>query len=139
MTTRPVTTSFALFLVACIALGGGCARVEKEKKTRGLEAAVTAYGNSLRWAYYDTALGYLHPSYRNASPEQLKNVRVTSYEVVQPPVLTDEAQTSAEQVVQIEYVLQDEQVVRTLADRQDWRYDPQTESWWLHSGAPVFR
>lgn len=139
MTTRPLLIPFAALLVAMIAVTGGCARVEKEKKTKGLEAAVTAYGNSIRWAYYDTAYGYLHPSVRDDLPEGLDNVRVTSYEVVQPPFVKDEAQTRAEQIAQIEYVLRDEQVVKRLSDRQDWRFDPATETWWLHSGMPSFK
>lgn len=128
----------SLALSAILAVGGGCARVEKEKKVQGLEAAANAYGKSIRWAYYETAYGYLHPSMRGALPEGLDNIRVTSYEVVQPPVMKNEAQTSAEQVVQIEYVRRDEQVVRTLSERQDWRYDPETETWWLYSDMPAF-
>lgn len=138
MIAKPVMTPLALFLATCIAVTGGCARVEKEKKTKGLEAAVTAYGNSIRWAYYETAFGYIHPDFRTDIPEGLDNVRVTSYEVVQPPIIKDEAKTRAEQVVQIEFVRRDEQVVRRISDRQDWRFDPQTETWWLHSKMPAF-
>jgi hypothetical protein len=131
-------------LIACITLaasllaGGGCARVEKENRRQVLDAALDAYRSSLRWAYYETAYGHLHPDSRTGIAQGLDNVRVISYEVVRPPLMTDETQTRAEQVVRIGYVLRDEQVVRSLSDRQDWRYDPQTERWWLFSDMPAF-
>jgi hypothetical protein len=130
-----------LLLCAAVACSAGCARVQKEKKTTGLEAATNAYGKSIRWAYYETAFGYIHPDQRKGQglPEGLENVRVTGYEVVQPSVIRDENQTSAEQTVQIEYVLRDEQVVRRVSDRQIWRYDEETRTWWLHSDMPDFR
>jgi len=129
-----------LILLITFSLTTGCARVEKEKKNQGLEAATNGYGKSIRWAYYETAYGYLHPSLRNEKlPAGLDNVRVTSYEVIQPPVIKDKNQTRAEQMVQIEYVLRDQQVIHKLSDRQDWRYDTETETWWLHTKLPAFK
>ena len=132
-------TPFLLLIAFSLLVGPGCARVEKQKKTQGLEAAANAYGKSIRWAYYETAYGYLHPDKIKEVPEHLENVRVTSYDVVQPPVMVNEEQTRAEQVAQIEYVLRDRQIVRKLSDRQDWRFDEETETWWLHSDIPAFR
>ena len=123
-------------LLAAAVLVAGCSTVDREKKTQALEAASTAYGKALRWGYYETAYGYLHPDLHTEVPEALENVRVTSYEVAQPAVLKGE--TQAEQVVQIEYVLRDEQVVRKVLDRQDWRFDDKTKTWWLHSPVPAF-
>jgi hypothetical protein len=137
-----MNSSKPLLLFLCVAIAGsaGCARVQKEKKTLGLEAATNGYGKSIRWAYYETAFGYLHPDLRRGEgpPEHLDNVRVTAYEVVQPPAIKDKDQTTAEQVVHIEYVLRDEQVVDKISDRQLWRYDTETETWWLHSAMPEF-
>jgi hypothetical protein len=136
--TMKSTIIALLTLAVALLIGSGCARVEKEKKTEGLEAATNAYGKSLRWAYYETAYGYLHPSLRTGLSEHLDNIRVTAYEVVQPPVMKDEGRSRAEQVVQIEYVRRDEQVVRKVSHRQDWRFDPASETWWLHSPMPAF-
>jgi hypothetical protein len=138
MKKLPIALFGLLAILVCL---DGCARVEKEKKTQGLEAATLAYGKSIRWAYYETAWGYLHPDLRRNRnpPENLDNIRVTSYEVVQPPIVTDSNQTRAEQVVQIEYVLRNEQVVNRISDRQDWRYDAETKTWWLHSKLPDFK
>ena len=132
-------TIILVLVVAVFALADGCARVEKEKKAQGLEAATNGYGKSIRWAYYEAAYGYLHPDLRKAEvPKKLENVRVTAYEIVQPPTMRNDSQTKAEQVAQIEYILRDEQVVRKVSNRQDWRYDSETETWWLHSSLPDF-
>lgn len=117
---------------------GGCGKVEKRKKSNALEAAVTAHGSALRWAYYDTAWGYLHPDKRGTTmPDGLDNVRVTGYDIIQPPLRSSEDKAS--QVVRIEYLFRDHQSIHTLTDRQDWRFDPETETWWLHSDFPDFK
>lgn len=114
-----------------------CGKVEKQKKSNSLEAAVTAHGSALRWAYYDTAWGYIHPDKRGTMPDDLDNVRVTGYDVVQPPLRSSEDQ--ATQVVRIDYLFRDRQSIHTLTDRQDWRFDLKTETWWLHSDFPDFK
>ena len=122
-------------------LSSGCAHVRKEKKTQGLTAATYAYGNALRWGYYDTAWNYLDPVIRSRLPPdqlQLKAIRLTGYEVVQPPLLVAEDQDQAEQWVQIDYVRQDTQVVRSLTDHQVWRYDEVGSGWRLTSDPPRF-
>ena len=92
-----------------------------------LEAATDAYAAALRWGYYETAVGYLHPEKRKVVevPKALANIRVTRYDVVQPPVPVGE--TERVQVVQIDYLHQDVQSVRSLTDRQTWRYDAPTQ------------
>jgi len=98
---------------------------------------MTAYGNAIRWGYYDTAYGFVPAAERKSIPQHLDNIRVTSYEVVQPPFMKDEE--SAEQVARIEYVHKDVQRVRSLANRQLWHYEKTTNRWWLMSGLPDFR
>ena len=130
-----------LLLLVLTLLSSGCAHVRKEKKTQGLTAATYAYGNALRWGYYDTAWNYLDPVTRShLSPDQLqlKAIRLTGYDVVQPPLLIAEDQDQAEQWVQIDYVRQDTQVVHSLTDHQVWRYDEASAGWRLTSDPPRF-
>jgi hypothetical protein len=98
---------------------------------------VTAYGTAIRWGYYETAYGYVDPDKRKQTPPDLANVRVTGYDVVQPPVLKDK--NTATQIVHIEYLFKDVQKVHSLTDRQRWDYDPKTKNWWLESGLPSFK
>jgi hypothetical protein len=115
----------------------GCGSMEREKKANALEAAVTRYGAAIRWGYDDVAYGFVHPDKRTAKHAGPDNIRVTGYEVVQPPRQTDEK--NAEQVVIIDYLHEDVQRVRSLTDRQQWRYEPATGTWWLYSGIPRFK
>jgi len=132
----PYNFPIAVFLFGLVSLGG-CASIANEQKTRALESALATYGDAMRWSYFDTAYGFVHPEKRDGEPGDLANVRVTGYDVVQPPVMKDEV--SAEQMARIEYVLKDVQRVRTLSDRQLWRYDESAKSWWLDSGVPRFQ
>jgi len=136
MTSLTYNSLLSLFIFSLVTLGG-CGSIEKSKKNTALEAALSTYREAIRWGYFETAYGYIHPEKRKGAPPNLENIRVTSYEVMQAPLLKDEQ--NAEQVVRIEYVHRDEQKLRSLSDRQLWRYDEATKSWWLYSGVPRFK
>jgi hypothetical protein len=133
-------SGLAVLAVGSLSLAG-CASAEKDKREASLQAATGAYQSALRWGYFETAYGYVHPDQRQGKdlPPELKNLRVTSYDVVQPPLLTGAAQSEVTQVASIDYLYEDRQVVRTVSDRQVWRYDPKLQSWWLASGLPKFK
>lgn len=127
-----------LLLAACVGLGGtACGRVKEDKMAMGLYSATKGYRESIRWGYFDAAVGFLHPDEReDLNAETLKNIRVTGYEVVQPAVITP--QETAVQLVRIDYVLEDEQRLKSLMDRQEWRWDADRVGWWLYTGLPKF-
>lgn len=126
-------------ILTAVLMATGCASVERDKKKIALQAATNGYQSAIRWGYYETAFGYLHPDLRKnrPPPEGLKDLRLTGYDVVQPPTLQD--QDTATQVVNIEYVYEDRQVVKRIGDRQVWVWDEGLESWWLKSGLPSFQ
>jgi len=116
----------------------GCTSLKEDKVAELLENATSSYRQSIRWGYWDAAIGFLHPDKRmDVDPEALDNIRVTGFEVVQPPVIGDDL--TAVQLVRIEYVLNDRQRLESLADRQEWRYEKEMKTWWLHSGLPKFK
>jgi hypothetical protein len=129
---------FCLVVLIPLLSNVGCASLTDDKIATRLENATSGYRQSIRWGYWDAAVGFLHPDERSdIDPETLGNIRVTSYEVVQPPVIADDV--TAVQLVRIEYVLNDRQRLESLADRQQWRYDDEMKAWWLHSGLPRFK
>jgi hypothetical protein len=134
---RPVAALILAVLIA--ALAGGCAAYKDDRRQDALEAATNAYATALRWGYYETAIGYLHPDKRKVVdvPKELVNIHVAGYDVVQPPIPAGENEVA--QIVQIDYLHQDVQRMKSLSDRQKWRYDPTTKTWWLYSGLPVFK
>lgn len=134
---KPRNRPFALLLTLTAALAlGGCGTIEKDRKVKAMDAALTTYGEAIRWGYFETAYGYVDPAKRSAMPKYLENVRVTGYEVLQPPLMKGEK--DLEQVVRIEYVHKDTQRLRSLSDRQIWSYDKKATAWWLQSEVPRF-
>jgi hypothetical protein len=127
-----------LLLTAAIGAGtAGCGRVKEDKMASALYNATKGYRESIRWSYFDAAVGFLHPDVRgDLDLDKLQNIRVTGYEVLQPPVITP--QQTAVQLVRINYVIDDEQRLKTLADRQEWRWDEDRTAWWLYTGLPKF-
>ncbi len=122
------------FLVAFLPVG--CGTIEKDRKALGIQAATAGYQSAMRWGYYETAFGYLHPDQRKGKtvPTELKGVRLTGYDVVQPPLIQEK--DTATQIVDIEYLHEDRQVVKRMTDRQTWQWDDKLKSWWLQSGLP---
>ncbi|MGQ9831970.1 MAG: hypothetical protein ACUVQI_10310 [Thermochromatium sp.] len=70
-------------------------------------------------------------------PESFAGLRLTGYDVIQPPTMNTEAQT-ATQIVAINYLYDDRQVVKRLKDHQLWHYDAEQRRWWLKSSLPAF-
>lgn len=124
-------------LVACLL--AGCNPIKQDRLTDTLQKATSGYQNALRWGYFENAYSYIHPERRGKalSPETLEGLRLTGYDVIQPPVMNAEAET-ATQIVAIDYLYEDRQVVKRLKDRQLWRYDAEKKTWWLDSGLPAF-
>ncbi len=137
MSPQPRRHAMIPVLVSAMLLAA-CATVEKDKRALALQAATNGYQSAIRWGYYETAFGYLHPDLRKGKPlpEGLKNVRLTGYDVVQPPTMQDA--DTATQVVNVEYLHEDRQVVKRISDRQVWKWDDALDSWWLKSGLPAF-
>lgn len=135
-----VTTAALLALSAAL-LGGGCGKVKEDTMVQSLYLATKGYRESIRWGYFETAAGFLHPDERaDVDFDALQNIRVTGYEVIQPAVISREPgpEPSAVQLVRIDYVLEDEQRLKHLTDRQEWRWDDQRSTWWLHTALPAF-
>jgi hypothetical protein len=135
---RPIASlTAALLTLACLLPPSGCATMEKDKQATALLATTNGYREALRWGYWQAAVEFLHPdTHAEVDLSPLENVRVTGIEVLRPATITPQAQTL--RLVRIDYVLEDEQRVKQVVDRQDWRWDDKRKVWLLHSGLPAF-
>jgi len=129
MKTAPILLSILLL--------SGCSSLMGSKKETALDATLSTYQTAMRWGHWETLW-----SYRNAkapAPPALPfdNIRVTAYEVRQPPVPIREDRVL--QVVEIQYVLGDEQRLHKVFDKQEWRYDADANLWSLYSPFPELR
>jgi hypothetical protein len=121
---------------ACLLAASGCAIVERDQRAVALQAATNGYQAAIRWGYHETAISFLAPERRQdpGLTSVFENIRITGYDVLQPPVI--QADDTAIQVVRIDYLNEDTQVVRSLTDRQLWRWDDGQGTWHLSSGLP---
>jgi hypothetical protein len=125
-----------LLLLAVLSLSG-CMSLEERKKDAALDTTLSHYRTAMRWGHWDTLFSYRDASAPQAPDIKTENIRVTAYEIRQPPVPISDEQVS--QVVEIQYVVEDQQRLRKVLDKQDWRHDKENNQWRLHSAFPDFR
>lgn len=95
-----------------------------------LEKTLHEYEMTLRWGYLQHLGNFLAPEVQQAAPlteEEIKNIRITGYELMRTPVFLD--MNHVTQTAIIRYVFEDRQVEKQLTDQQLWSYDPETERW----------
>ncbi len=130
---RPI--SLLLFVVAL----AGCASIGSSYRLDKFEATSRAYERAIRWSDFRSAFA-LAGKTDGPLPdlERLQSIRVTSYEVIDTPQITEEASRVA-QAVEIHYVNQRNMSERLWADQQVWVYTEKDERWRLQSAFPVFQ
>lgn len=125
-----------LLLIVLIVALSGCMSLAERKKEGALDAALSSYRTAMRWGHWETLLSYRHKDAPTLPSLDLENIRVTSYEVRQPPVPVKE--DTVHQVVEIQYVMVDEQRLRKLLDNQKWLHDKESNQWRVMSDFPAF-
>lgn len=115
----------------------GCA---SDRRNQALTNTLNAYAGVVRWGDFNSALQFVDPKVRaEHAPSPLEmsryeQFRVTGYDDGQGPMPNGE--NEVRQVVAISLVNNNTQAERTVVDRQTWRYDAQTNHWWLVTGLP---
>lgn len=126
--------------LATVALGAAlvaCATTGNEAKL--LDANLEAHASMVRWGDPVAGLEFADPALREGfEPTGLERERWRQFQVAayraQPPVML--APDRAVRTVELELVNRNTQVARTVAWRQEWRFDPVAKRWWLASGLP---
>ena len=115
----------------------GCAT---DKRNDSLTHTMIAYANAVRWDGFEAAEQFVDPKIREAHPitdldrARFKQVQVNDYDDGNGPVPAGE--NEVRQNVHISLTNVHTQSVRTIVDRQLWRYDPEKNKWWLETGIP---
>lgn len=108
-----------------------------DKRETSSHITLYQYQTAMRWGQWDLAFSSRSKEAPPVPTLSLDTIRVTAYEVLQPPILVAENQIL--QVVEIQYVRTDVQRVRKIVDKQDWRYDGEKNVWLLYSPFPDFK
>jgi len=130
---------FPAVLLAATALLGACATQTMRSKATILDETLRTYAATIRWGDFNQAASFIEPKLLAEHPpsqldmERLHQVRVSGYDE-QPAIPAGEDEVR--QTVRIELVNVNTQSVRSIVDRQVWKYDEAAKRWWLISGLP---
>jgi hypothetical protein len=127
-----------LIIISLVSMLAACQTLGERKRAQSLQDTLRSYEATVRWSSGQQAAKFQAPDAAASGilPGR-KNIKVTGYEVVQGPTMLGEKR--AVQTAIIQYVLQDTQVVKEIADQQVWLYDEAEEKWHLHSQVPEFK
>ena len=133
----PIACWTRLVLLACLlAVLAGCAG---NPSARQRDESLYLYASAIRWSDFEGAMGFIDPEVLAKKPPsgvelaRLAQLQVTGYHVQRS---TQVSEDRLEQVVEIRVVNRNTQVERSVADRQQWRWDKDAKRWWLTSGLP---
>jgi hypothetical protein len=127
-----------LIIISLVGMLTACQTLSERKRAQSLQDTLRSYEATVRWSSGQQAAKFQAPDAATSElPPGRKSIKVTSYEVVQGPTMLGEKR--AVQMAVIQYVLQESQVVKELADQQVWLYDEADEKWYLGSQVPEFK
>ncbi|MCB1761576.1 MAG: hypothetical protein KDI27_00350 [Gammaproteobacteria bacterium] len=126
-------------LALLLLLVGGCQTLESKRSNIELENVLNSYHTTIRWDRPEKAYLFLKPAHFAGErlPAGLDNVRVTGYEVIQPPAPVSDGVVA--QTVRISYVLEDRQIERNLLDQQLWEYQTESRIWYRINPIPAYQ
>jgi hypothetical protein len=99
-----------------------------------------AWSAAIRWGDFEGAWNLLDPEYRKAHPltdielSRYKQIQVSGYHDLGSQVLPEQARRE----VEIGVVNRNTMAERSIRYTEEWRYDPETKTWWVESGLPDF-
>lgn len=126
-----------IVVLCLLGILAGCATAKADRDL--LDKTLESYAAVIRWGNFEDAASFVDPETLKAHPltsidlQRYAQVRVTGYSE-QP--LRPAGEMEMRQTVEIGLVNNNTQSVRSILDRQLWRYDAKTKHWWLMSGLP---
>ncbi len=103
-----------------------------------LNKTLRGYEKAVRWAKFDAAYSY-HKWEANQEisiPASMENIRVTKYESSNQRF--DQQKQIMKQTITLRYYNTDDLRERSLKQRQEWKYFPESKRWYLISDPIVF-
>ncbi|MBP7370981.1 MAG: hypothetical protein KA902_06020 [Arenimonas sp.] len=130
---------YLLLFILCVAIPCMAWASSASKAQKVLDASLTSYQLAIRWNDFEAAISSLDPEikveddFSEHVEATFKEFQIVSYNVKSAAW----PQTNVyQQRVAIEIIDINTQVVKTIIDKQTWRYDELAKRWWLTSGLP---
>lgn len=113
-----------------------CASTQDEMQL--LDSSVRAYERAIRWGEFTRAKSFHKKgsTLTDLERRRLKLYRVTGYSTLQT---STPDQYNSHILVEIKYIKNDRQVIKTITVKQHWKRDKEGKVWYLNSPFPKFR
>jgi hypothetical protein len=133
-------TKSKVFIILLSSLLAGCASVSEMRKMDKFEETSKAYEFAIRWSDFESASLFLKTE-ENANISdllnELKQFKVTAYTIKNFLPSKDKSQVLL--IAEISYFELNRLIVKSMSDRQIWKYNTAQERWLLTSGLPDFK
>lgn len=105
---------------------------------QSLDSSIMSYERAIRWGEFTRAKSFHknRPTLSDLERRRLKFYRVTGYSVLQN---NTPDQYNSHLLVEIKYIKNDQQVIKTFTVKQHWERDKEGTVWYLTSSFPKFR
>jgi hypothetical protein len=126
-----------LVLIIAVALIGCAAIAEQSRMTR-FEKMSQRYKELVLLSEFEAAYKFVDTenTIEDINLDALKNIKVTDYALKSHHISDDKL--GINQSVEIEYHWLNIYKVRTILDKQIWKYDEERDTWVLQTGLPRF-
>lgn len=128
---------FTILFVFILMLG--CSTFSEKNRIKTFGTISKAYENTLRASRFETAHQFLDPEVvlGDEAINQYNNVKVYEYEVKEFNLSDDTSEIH--QTAEIMYYKMDTYILRTIRDKQFWKYNETDKVWFLQTGLPAFK
>ena len=132
-----VVQAFVLVLIIAVVLIG-CATISEQSRMTKFEKTSERYKELVLLSEFEAAykFGDTENMTEDVNLDSLKNIKVTDYALKSYHISNDKLEIN--QSVEMEYHWLDAYRVRTILDKQIWKYDEEKETWVLKTGLPRF-
>ena len=117
----------------------GCLTVKEIKdlpKMNKFAPAAESYAKALQWSDFEAASFFVKSTKSKPNLDQLKNVKVISYEVKK--ITHQREQLKVIQTIGLSYYIKDRLKEKRFRYQEVWQYDEFDGAWYLTSGLPKF-
>ena len=129
--------AFVLFLIITLVLIG-CATISEQSRMTRFDKKSERYKELVLLSEFEAAykFGDTENMIEDINLDALKNIKVTDYALKNHYISNNKLEIK--QSVEIEYHWLDIYRVRTILNKQIWKYDEGKETWVLQTGLPRF-
>ena len=125
----------AVMLLLMGSMLGACGPNRREVR---LDSTLSLYENAIRWGRYPEVFALQEVQTTAPDFSYLREIRVTAYEPLGDPVVSEQG-NRVEQSVEIRFYHEQYGRERMVIDKQRWHYDEAHEVWLREGSMPDFR